>query len=138
MKSRFYIRRKSKTPALRQNPQRRGVCLKVFTRSPKKPNSAVRKVAKIELTFFVDVRSRGRKIKRINEKTSVDAYIVGEGHTLQKHQIVLLRGGRVPDLPGIKYKLVRGCLDFKGIEKRKTARSQYGTKKPALNSAKKN
>lgn len=103
---------KNKTPALIKNPQKRGVCVKVFTRTPKKPNSALRKVAKIKL-------STGKK---------VDAYIPGEGHNLQKYSIVLMRGGRVPDLPGVKYHLVRGKYDFQGLKNRKTSRSRYGTK----------
>jgi len=102
-----------KTPALRQNPQVKGVCLKVFIRTPKKPNSAMRKVAKIKL-------SNGLK---------VDSYIPGEGHTLQEYSVVLIRGGRVPDLPGVKYHIIRGKYDFLGVKSRKTSRSLYGTKK---------
>jgi len=104
---------RSKTPALDKNPQKKGVCLKVFTRTPKKPNSALRKVA---------------KIKTSNNK-KVESYIPGEGHNLQKYSVVLMRGGRVPDLPGVKYHLIRGKLDFQGLKNRKTARSRYGTKK---------
>jgi len=104
---------RSKTPALDKNPQKKGVCLKVFTRTPKKPNSALRKVA---------------KIKTSNNK-KVESYIPGEGHNLQKYSVVLMRGGRVPDLPGVKYHLIRGKLDFQGLKNRKTARSCYGTKK---------
>jgi len=104
---------RSKTPALNKNPQKKGVCLKVFTRTPKKPNSALRKVA---------------KIKTSNNK-KVESYIPGEGHNLQKYSVVLMRGGRVPDLPGVKYHLIRGKLDFQGLKNRKTARSCYGTKK---------
>ena len=107
---------KKKTPALSGNPQRRGICVKVYTRSPKKPNSAVRKVAKI----------------KILKGTRIEAYIPGEGHTLQEYASVLMRGGRVPDLPGIKYKLIRGKYDLKGLLNRKTSRSQYGTKKLTL------
>ena len=105
--------RKIKTPALRQRPQLKGVCVKVIHRSPKKPNSAVRKVAKVKLST--------RKI--------VESYIPGEGHNLRQFSIVLIRGGRVPDLPGVKYKCIRGKYDFIGISARKTARSKYGTKK---------
>ena len=103
----------SKTPALRSCPQRRGVCLRVFTRTPKKPNSALRKVAKVRLSNGLDVA----------------AYIPGEGHNLQEYSSVLMRGGRVKDLPGIKYHLIRGKLDFSGLKNRKTSRSKYGTKK---------
>jgi small subunit ribosomal protein S12 len=103
---------KNKTPALLKNPQKKGVCIKIFTRTPKKPNSALRKVAKIKL-------STGKK---------VDAYIQGEGHNLQKYSIVLMRGGRVPDLPGVKYHLIRGKYDFQGLKNRITSRSLYGTK----------
>jgi len=104
---------KSKTPALLSNPQKKGVCVKVFTRTPKKPNSALRKVAKIKL-------STGKKL---------EAYIPGEGHKLQEYSVVLMRGGRVPDLPGVKYHLIRGKYDFRGVTMRKTSRSLYGTKK---------
>jgi len=103
---------KSKTPALASSPQRKGVCLRVFTRKPKKPNSAQRKVAKVKLT--------SRKI--------VDVYIPGEGHSLQEHSVVLVRGGRTKDLPGVRYKCVRGHNDLAGISSRKTSRSKYGTK----------
>lgn len=105
---------KCKTPALKSNPQKKGVCLKVFTRTPKKPNSAIRKVVKIKL-------STGSK---------VEAYVPGIGHSLRQYSVVLMHGGRVPDLPGVKYHLVRGKYDFQGIKDRKTSRSQYGTKKP--------
>lgn len=102
----------SKTaPALNGNPQLRGVCLKVFTRTPKKPNSALRKVARVKL-------SNGEV---------VSCYIPGEGHSLQEYSSVLVRGGRVKDLPGVKYHLIRGCYDLTGLEKRKTSRSKYGT-----------
>lgn len=104
---------KNKTPALKGNPQIKGSCEKVFTRSPKKPNSAIRKVVKIKL-------KSGR---------SVEAYVPGEGHNLQSFAVVLIRGGRTQDLPGCKYKLIRGKYDFDGLLGRKTARSQYGTKK---------
>jgi small subunit ribosomal protein S12 len=102
-----------KTPALQSSPQKKGVCLKVFIRTPKKPNSALRKVTRIRLT---------------NNK-KVTAYIPGEGHNLQEYSTVLMRGGRVKDLPGVKYHLIRGKLDFNGVKGRKTSRSKYGTKK---------
>jgi len=102
----------SSAPALIGNPQQRGVCLKVFTRTPKKPNSALRKVARV----------------RLSNGQIISAYIPGEGHTLQEYSSVLVRGGRVKDLPGVKYHLVRGCYDLTGLEKRKTSRSKYGTK----------
>ena len=96
-----------------KNPQRKGVCIRIFNRTPKKPNSALRKVVKLKL-------SGGRK---------VEAYIPGEGHNLQEYSVVLMRGGRVQDLPGVKYHLIRGKYDFQGVKKRKTSRSSYGTKK---------
>ena len=102
-----------KKPALMSCPQRKGVCFRVYTRTPKKPNSALRKVAKIRLTNSVEVI----------------AYIPGEGHNLQEHSVVLIRGGRVKDLPGVKYKVIRGVLDLQGVLNRKQARSKYGTKK---------
>ncbi len=105
---------KSKSPALVNCPQRRGVCLQVMTRTPKKPNSALRKVAKVRLTNGFEVI----------------AYIGGEGHNLQEHSIVLVRGGRVKDLPGVRYHIVRGSLDTLGIDKRRQARSKYGAKRP--------
>ena len=105
-------RKKGSAPALRENPQLRGVCLKVFTRTPKKPNSALRKVARV----------------RLSNGEIVSAYIPGEGHNLQEYSSVLVRGGRVKDLPGVKYHLVRGCYDLTGLVKRKTSRSKYGTK----------
>ncbi len=105
---------KSKSPALVNCPQRRGVCLQVYTRTPKKPNSALRKVAKVRLT-------NGHEII---------AYIGGEGHNLQEHSIVLVRGGRVKDLPGVRYHVVRGALDTLGVDKRRQSRSKYGTKRP--------
>jgi small subunit ribosomal protein S12 len=106
---------KSKSRALQGNPQQRGVCTRVFTTTPKKPNSALRKVARVKL-------SNG---------TEVTAYIPGEGHNLQEHSMVLVRGGRVKDLPGVKYHIVRGALDAAGVENRKQSRSLYGTKRPA-------
>ena len=104
---------KGKTPALVGSPQRRGVCTRVYTVTPKKPNSALRKVARVRLTSGVEVT----------------AYIPGEGHNLQEHSIVLVRGGRVKDLPGVRYKVVRGTLDTSGVRDRKQARSRYGVKK---------
>ena len=112
---------RSQTPALLGNPQKKGVCVKVYTRSPKKPNSAIRKVAKVRL-------STGKR---------VDAYIPGEGHNLQEHSIVLIRGGRVKDLPGVRYHIIRGALDTAGVNDRKQSRSKYGTKKNAKPVAKK-
>lgn len=103
----------NKTPALKGSPQKKGICTKIFIRTPKKPNSAQRKVAKIKL-------SGGKK---------VEAYIPGIGHTLQEYSVVLMRGGRVKDLPGVKYHLIRGKFDFIGVKNRKNARSRYGTKK---------
>lgn len=105
---------KSKSPALKKNPQARGVCVRVFTMTPKKPNSALRKVARVKLSTGVEVT----------------AYIGGEGHNLQEHSVVLVRGGRVPDLPGVKYHVVRGALDTAGVEKRRQGRSLYGAKRP--------
>lgn len=105
--------KKNKAPALKGNPQRKGVCVKVFIRSPKKPNSANRKVVKIKLS----------------QKERVEAYIPGEGHNLQEYSVVLMRGGRVKDLPGVKYHLIRGKYDFNGVKGRKQARSKYGAKK---------
>ena len=102
----------NKTPALKKNPQLKGICIKIFNRTPKKPNSALRKVAKIKLS----------------NKLKVEAYIPGEGHSLIQYSSVLMRGGRVPDLPGVKYHLIRGKFDFKGLKDRKNARSKYGTK----------
>ena len=105
---------KKKTPALNGNPQVKGSCEKVFTRSPKKPNSALRKVARVRLTNGIEVT----------------AYIPGEGHNLQEHSIVLIEGGRVKDLPGVRYHIVRGILDTAGVSDRKTSRSRYGAKRP--------
>ena len=111
-------RKKSeKSPALERSPQVKGVCLKVFTKTPKKPNSALRKVARV----------------RLSNKKKVTAYIPGEGHTLQEYSTVLMRGGRVKDLPGVKYHLVRGKFDFLGLKNRRQARSKYGTKKTKIN-----
>ncbi|MCZ6784561.1 MAG: 30S ribosomal protein S12 [Proteobacteria bacterium] len=107
-------KRRSKSPDLNASPQRRGVCLRVFTATPKKPNSALRKVARVRLT-------NGRE---------VNAYIPGVGHTLQEHSVVLVRGGRVKDLPGVRYHIVRGTLDATGVESRNRSRSKYGTKRP--------
>jgi small subunit ribosomal protein S12 len=107
------VLKKSKSPALARCPQRRGVCTRVYTTTPKKPNSALRKVAKVRLTSGYEVIS----------------YIPGEGHNLQEHSIVLVRGGRVKDLPGVKYHIVRGALDTAGVTNRKNSRSKYGTKK---------
>ena len=104
---------KSKTPALKGNPQKRGVCTRVYTTTPKKPNSALRKVARVRLSSGIEVT----------------AYIPGEGHNLQEHSIVLVRGGRVKDLPGVRYKIVRGALDTQGVKGRGQARSRYGAKK---------
>jgi small subunit ribosomal protein S12 len=101
-------------PALQGNPQKRGVCTRVFTTTPKKPNSALRKVARVRLTNSYEVTG----------------YIPGEGHNLQEHSVVLIRGGRVRDLPGVRYHIVRGALDTQGVQKRRQSRSKYGTKRP--------
>ena len=106
--------KKKKTPALNACPQKRGVCTRVYTTTPKKPNSALRKVARVRLTNGMEVT----------------AYIGGEGHNLQEHSVVLIRGGRVKDLPGVRYHIVRGSLDTSGIEKRRQGRSKYGARKP--------
>ncbi len=106
--------KKSKSPALQGNPQKRGVCVRVYTTTPKKPNSAMRKVARVRLTNGIEVT----------------AYIPGEGHNLQEHSIVLVRGGRVKDLPGVRYHIIRGTLDADGVEGRRQQRSKYGTKRP--------
>ncbi|HLP12129.1 MAG TPA: 30S ribosomal protein S12 [Flavobacteriales bacterium] len=111
--------KRSKSAALVSCPQKRGVCTKVYTTTPKKPNSALRKVAKVRLT----------------NKTEVIAYIPGEGHNLQEHSIVLVRGGRVKDLPGVRYHIVRGALDTAGVEARRQRRSKYGAKKPKAGAA---
>lgn len=113
-KERVSVKTKTKSPALSECPQRRGVCTRVYTVTPKKPNSALRKVARVKLTA-------GREIT---------AYIGGEGHNLQEHSVVLVRGGRVPDLPGVKYHIVRGTLDTAGVKNRRQGRSLYGAKKP--------
>ena len=104
---------KTNTPGLKGSPQRRGVCTRVYTTTPKKPNSALRKVARVRLTSGMEV----------------SAYIPGEGHNLQEHSIVLVRGGRVKDLPGVRYKIIRGSLDTQGVKDRKQSRSRYGAKK---------
>jgi len=108
------IVKKTKSPALQGNPQKRGVCIRVTTTTPKKPNSALRKIARVRLTNGIEVT----------------AYIPGIGHNLQEHSVVLVRGGRVKDLPGVRYKIIRGTLDAAGVEGRRQSRSKYGTKKP--------
>ncbi|HOA36604.1 MAG TPA: 30S ribosomal protein S12 [Bacillota bacterium] len=113
-KGRRKLTQKSAAPALERSPQKRGVCTRVSTTTPKKPNSALRKIARVRLTNGVEVT----------------AYIPGIGHNLQEHSVVLVRGGRVKDLPGVRYHLVRGTLDAAGVENRSQARSKYGTKKP--------
>jgi small subunit ribosomal protein S12 len=113
-KGRQRLIKKTKAPALRGNPQLRGVCLVVKTTTPKKPNSALRKIARVRLT----------------NKMEVTAYIPGIGHNLQEHSVVMIRGGRVKDLPGVRYHIVRGALDASGTRDRKSSRSKYGTKKP--------
>ena len=112
-KGREIIKAKSKSRALDQCPQRRGVCTRVYTTTPKKPNSALRKIARVRLTNGMEVT----------------AYIPGEGHNLQEHSVVMIRGGRVKDLPGVRYKIIRGSLDTQGVKNRKQARSRYGAKK---------
>ena len=113
-KSREKVSKRNKVPALKSCPQKRGVCLRVYTTTPKKPNSALRKVARVKLT-------NGQE---------VTAYIPGEGHNLQEHSVVLIRGGRVKDLPGVRYHIIRGTLDTQGLEKRRQRRSKYGAKRP--------
>ncbi len=113
-KGRKKLVKKKKTPALQGNPLRRGVCIRVYTTTPKKPNSALRKVARVRLT-------NGQE---------VTAYIPGIGHNLQEHSIVLVRGGRVKDLPGVRYKVIRGALDAAGVDDRRSGRSRYGAKRP--------
>ena len=113
-KGRKRLEENPKTPALKGSPQKRGVCTRVYTSTPKKPNSALRKVARVRLTNRIDVT----------------AYIPGEGHNLQEHSIVLIRGGRVKDLPGVRYHIIRGTLDSAGVNDRKRSRSKYGTKRP--------
>ena len=106
--------KRKKTPALQECPQRRGVCTRVYTTTPKKPNSALRKVARVRLTNGIEV----------------SAYIPGEGHNLQEHSVVMIRGGRVKDLPGVRYHIVRGTLDTSGVQDRRQRRSKYGAKRP--------
>ena len=108
------LRKKTKAPALKSSPQRRGVCVQVRTMTPKKPNSALRKIARVRLTTGIEVT----------------AYIPGEGHNLQEHSIVLVRGGRVKDLPGVRYHIIRGTLDASGVNQRRRSRSKYGAKQP--------
>jgi small subunit ribosomal protein S12 len=113
-KGRKAIVSKNKAPALQACPQKRGVCTRVYTTTPKKPNSALRKVARVRLTNGIEVT----------------AYIPGEGHNLQEHSIVLIRGGRIKDIPGVRYHIIRGTLDTSGVDDRKKSRSKYGTKRP--------
>jgi small subunit ribosomal protein S12 len=113
-KGRKVLKRKTKAPALQSSPQKRGVCIRVYTTSPKKPNSALRKVARVRLQNGIEVTS----------------YIPGEGHNLQEHSLVLVRGGRVKDLPGVRYHIIRGSLDASGVEGRTQSRSKYGTRRP--------
>jgi small subunit ribosomal protein S12 len=113
-KGRERVKKKTSTPALKGAPQKRGVCTRVYTSTPKKPNSALRKVARVRLTTG----------------TEVTAYIPGIGHNLQEHSVVLVRGGRVKDLPGVRYHIIRGTLDTLGVEDRKKGRSKYGSKRP--------
>jgi small subunit ribosomal protein S12 len=114
-KGRDIVSKKEKAPALRSCPQKRGVCTRVYTTTPKKPNSALRKVARVRLSNGIEVT----------------AYIPGEGHNLQEHSIVLVQGGRVKDLPGVRYHIIRGTLDASGVNDRKNSRSRYGTKRPS-------
>ena len=113
-KGRYRAETKTKSPALQRCPQRRGVCVRVFTQTPKKPNSALRKVARVRLTNQIEVTS----------------YIPGEGHNLQEHSVVMIRGGRVKDLPGVRYHIIRGVLDTQGVGDRRQRRSKYGAKRP--------
>jgi small subunit ribosomal protein S12 len=113
-KGRKRVEKKTTAPALKSCPQKRGVCTRVYTTTPKKPNSALRKVARVRLTNNIEVT----------------AYIPGEGHNLQEHSIVMIRGGRVKDLPGVRYHIIRGTLDASGVDNRNNGRSKYGTKKP--------
>lgn len=113
-KGRAFVKRKTASPALKSCPQKRGVCIRVYTTTPKKPNSALRKVARVRLTNAMEVTS----------------YIPGIGHNLQEHSIVLIRGGRVKDLPGVRYHIVRGTMDAVGVQNRKQGRSKYGAKRP--------
>ena len=120
-KGRQEVGKKSTAPALKECPQKRGVCTRVYTTTPKKPNSALRKVARVRLTNGIEVT----------------AYIPGIGHNLQEHSVVLVRGGRVKDLPGVRYHIVRGALDTAGVQNRNQSRSKYGTKRPKAKAAKK-
>jgi small subunit ribosomal protein S12 len=113
-KEREKAKKKNKTPALQNSPQKRGVCVRVYTTTPKKPNSALRKVARVRLTNGIEVTS----------------YIPGVGHNLQEHSVVLIRGGRVKDLPGVRYHIIRGTMDTAGVDDRRRGRSKYGAKKP--------
>lgn len=113
-KGRQKVRTRTSSPALQRNPQRRGVCVRVYTTTPKKPNSALRKVARVRLTNGIEVST----------------YIPGVGHNLQEHAIVLIRGGRVKDLPGVRYHVIRGTLDTAGVQNRRQSRSKYGAKRP--------
>jgi small subunit ribosomal protein S12 len=113
-KGRKVLKKKTKAPALQSSPQKRGVCIRVYTTSPKKPNSALRKVARVRLQNGIEVTS----------------YIPGEGHNLQEHSLVLVRGGRVKDLPGVRYHIIRGALDASGVDGRTQSRSKYGTRRP--------
>ena len=108
------VKKKTKAPALKESPQKRGVCVRVYTTTPKKPNSALRKVARVRLTNGIEITT----------------YIPGVGHNLQEHSVVLVRGGRVKDLPGVRYHIIRGALDSTGVQNRKKSRSKYGTKRP--------
>ena len=108
------IKKKTKAPALKESPQKRGVCVRVYTTTPKKPNSALRKVARVRLTNGIEITT----------------YIPGVGHNLQEHSVVLVRGGRVKDMPGVRYHIIRGALDSTGVQDRKKSRSKYGTKRP--------
>jgi len=112
--SRRDVEKKMKAPALKANPQKRGVCTRVYTTTPKKPNSALRKVARVRLTHGMEVT----------------VYIPGEGHNLQEHSVVMIRGGRVKDLPGVRYHIIRGTLDTQGVKDRRQRRSKYGAKRP--------
>jgi len=120
-KERVKVRAKTKSPALQNSPQKRGVCVRVYTTTPKKPNSALRKVARVRLTNGIEVTT----------------YIPGIGHNLQEHSIVLIRGGKVKDLPGVRYHVVRGALDSMGVEERKQGRSKYGSKRAKVEPLKK-
>ncbi|MCX5903509.1 MAG: 30S ribosomal protein S12 [Proteobacteria bacterium] len=108
------VKKKTKAPALKESPQKRGVCVRVYTTTPKKPNSALRKVARVRLTNGIEITT----------------YIPGVGHNLQEHSVVLVRGGRVKDLPGVRYHIIRGALDSTGVQDRKKSRSKYGAKRP--------